>query len=267
MGRPEEAQSTVSAAAVSLRGLSKTFAGKLVLDGIDLEVAPGQVLGYLGANGAGKSTTIKILLGLVPHFQGEARVAGLDPRTDALAIKRIVGYVPENALLFEQLTVAEFLLFIGRLHDLDDALIQRRCDVFLEVFEIRDRLSSRIATLSKGMRQKVLLSSALVHSPRILFLDEPLSGLDVSATILVKTLIRGLADQGRTIFYSSHAMDVVQQVCDRIVILDEGRIAAQGTFAELSAQRSGSNLERIFAEVTSRGGEEERARRLFEAIA
>lgn len=256
-----------AAPAVTLRGLTKRYPGKLVLDGVDLDVAPGTVLGYLGANGAGKSTTIKILLGLVTDFTGEARVGAFDPRTDALEIKRIVGYVPENALLFEQLTVAELLLFVGRMHGLDDDLVRSRCDVFLEVFEIRDRLSTRIATLSKGMRQKVLLASALVHSPRVLFLDEPLSGLDVNATILVKTLIRGLADQGRTIFYSSHAMDVVQQVCDRIVILDGGKIAAQGTFAELSSARHGSNLERIFADVTSRGGEEERARRLFEAIA
>jgi ABC-2 type transport system ATP-binding protein len=251
---------------VDIRGLKKDYGGKIVLDGIDLSVGHGQIVGYLGANGAGKSTTIKILLGLVRDYRGEVRVAGFDPRTEALEIKKCVGYVPENAILYEQLTIAEFLLFVGRMQGLEDALIEHRSDEMLAAFELSDRLGSRIATLSKGMRQKVLLTSALLHAPQILFVDEPLSGLDVNASILIKTVFRGLADRGRTIFYSSHVMDVVQQICDRIVILDAGRIAAQGTFAELSAARSGGTLEKIFAEVTSHGGEEERAARVFAAL-
>lgn len=252
---------------VELRGLRHAYGSKVVLDGIDLLVAPGQIVGYLGGNGAGKSTTIKILLGLVRGFHGEARVLGLDPRTHPTEIRALVGYVAENALLYEQLSIAEHLLFVGRLHGLDDALIARRATAMLETFELLERLDARIATLSKGMRQKVLLTSALLHAPKVLFVDEPLSGLDANAQVLVKSLFRGLADRGATIFYSSHVLDVVQKICDRIVILDGGRIAAQGTFAELSSARGDANLERIFVEVTSTGDEEERARKLFEALA
>ena len=251
---------------ISLHGLRKSFGGKVVLDGIDLEVERGRIVGYLGANGAGKSTTIKILMGLVGDFTGDVRVAGLDPRTHALEIKARVGYVPENAVLYETLTTAEYLLFVGRMHGLTDDLIRSRAERMLEAFELSDRISSRIGTLSKGMRQKALLTSALLHAPDVLFVDEPLSGLDVNAAILVKSVFRGLADSGRTILYSSHVMDVVQQICDRIVILDAGRIAAQGTFDELSRARSGLNLESIFAEVTSRGGEEARARAIVESL-
>jgi ABC-2 type transport system ATP-binding protein len=252
--------------AVDLRGLGKRFGGHVVLDGIDLAVARGTILGYIGPNGAGKSTTVKILCGLTPDFEGEARVLGLDPRADPLAVKRRIGYVPENAVLYELLTVAEFLRLVGRLHGLDDALVRRRAETFLEVFELGERLGARIQTLSKGMRQKVLLTSALLHDPELVFLDEPLSGLDVNATILVKELIRALAAAGKTVFYCSHVMDVVERVCDRIAILDGGKLVAQGSFEELQAARGGGSLEQIFARLTSAGGQEDAARRLVAAL-
>jgi len=253
-------------AVVELRGLRKKFGERVVLEGIDLAVERGTVLGYIGPNGAGKSTTVKILCGLAPEFEGEARVLGLDPRADPLAVKRKIGYVPENAVLYELLTVAEFLLLVGRLHALDDELVKKRATTFLEVFELSDRLGARIQTLSKGMRQKVLLTSALLHDPEVVFLDEPLSGLDVNATILVKELIRALANAGKTVFYCSHVMDVVERVCDRIVILDGGRLVAQGTFEELQAARGGGSLEQIFARLTSAGGQEERVQKLIAAL-
>src|SRR5262245_65401228 len=162
--------------AIELRGLRKRFGERVVLDGIDLVVERGAILGYIGPNGAGKSTTVKILCGLTPSFEGEARVLGLDPRADPLAVKRKIGYVPENAALYELLTVAAFLLLVGRLHGLEDELVQRRATTFLEVFELSDRLGARIQTLSKGMRQKVLLTSALLSDPEVAFLDAPLSG-------------------------------------------------------------------------------------------
>jgi len=252
--------------AIEIRGLRKAFGARSVLEGIDLDVERGTVLGYIGPNGAGKSTTVKILCGLMPTFQGEVRVAGIDPRADPVALKRRIGYVPENAILFELLTVAEFLLLVGRLHELDDELTKRRALEFLEVFEIGDRLRSRIQTLSKGMRQKVLLTSALLSDPEIVFLDEPLSGLDVHSTILVKELIRALARSGKTVFYCSHVMDVVERVCDRIAILEGGRIAALGSFEELQAQRGGGSLEQIFARLTSSGDQVEQAQRLLAAL-
>jgi ABC-2 type transport system ATP-binding protein len=252
--------------AVELRALSKRYGDRTVLDAIDLTLERGTILGYIGPNGAGKSTTVKILCGLLPGFEGEVRVLGLDPRADPLAVKRRIGYVPENAVLYELLTVAEFLLLVGRLHGLEDELVKRRATAFLEVFELSDRLGARIQSLSKGMRQKVLLTSALLHDPELVLLDEPLSGLDVNATILVKELIRALAKAGKTVFYCSHVMDVVERVCDRIAILDGGKLVAQGTFEELQAARGGGSLEQIFARLTSAGGQEEQAQKLIAAL-
>jgi ABC-2 type transport system ATP-binding protein len=252
--------------AIELRGLRKSFGPKRVLDGIDLTVERGTILGYIGPNGAGKSTTVKILCGLLADFEGEVRVLGLDPRADPVAVKRRIGYVPENAYLFEQLTVAEHVLLVGRLHGLADALVKRRAERFLEQFELADRLGSRIATLSKGMRQKLLLTSGLLHDPELVVLDEPLSGLDVNATILVKELIRALAAAGKTVFYCSHVMDVVERVCDRIAILDGGKLVAQGTFEELQRAQGGGSLEHIFAQLTSEGGQAEKAQALLEAL-
>jgi ABC-2 type transport system ATP-binding protein len=251
---------------IDVRGLSKRYDQNVVLDGIDLSVAAGEIVGYVGPNGAGKSTTIRILTGLTQEFEGEVRVAGFDPRKDAIEIKRRIGYVAENAILYESLTVAEFLLFVGRMHGLDDSLIERRAEPCLVEFELAERLLSRISELSKGMRQKVLLTAALLHAPRILFLDEPLSGLDVNAQILVKEVLRRLARSGRTILFSSHVMDVVERLCDRIVILHGGKIVAQGTFDELAASLRGSSLEVIFASVTGDSDSEARAQRLVDAL-
>lgn len=252
--------------AVELRGLRKSYGARVVLGGIDLAVARGTVLGYIGPNGAGKSTTVKILCGLMPSYEGEVRVLGLDPSAQPLEVKRRIGYVPENAVLFEQLTVAEHLLLVGRLHGLEEELLKRRATKFLELFELGDRLGARIAPLSKGMRQKVLLTSALLHDPELVVLDEPLSGLDVNATILVKELIKALAESGKTVFYCSHVMDVVERVCDRIAILDGGGIVAQGTFEELQAAQGGGSLEKIFAQLTSEGGQAEKARALLAVL-
>ena len=256
----------MSSPSILVRGLGKSFGGKPVLRGIDLAIEPGRVLGYIGANGAGKTTTVRILTGLLDDFEGTVEVAGHDVRTSPLEVKARIGYVPENAALYDALSVREFLLLVGRLHELPDAVSLRRMDELLAAFGLSERIASRLSALSKGMRQKVLISSALLHDPQVIFLDEPLSGLDVASTILVKTLIRALADRGRTVFYCSHMMDVVERVCDRIVILSEGRIVADGTFEELSAARSGGSLERIFAELTGAGGEEALAQRVVAAL-
>lgn len=253
--------------AISFRGLRKRFDSNVVLDGIDLEVRAGEIVGYVGPNGAGKSTTLKILLGLMPEFEGEVRVAGFDPRTQPLEIKRRVGYVAENAILYEPLTVAEFLFFVGRVHGIDDARIETRALACLTAFELDSRVSSRISELSKGMRQKVLLTAALLSAPPILFLDEPMSGLDVHSQLLVKEVVRRLAKSGRAILFSSHAMAVVERLCDRIAILNEGKIAALGTFEELSRTQLGGSLEGIFASVTGDGDVEARARDVVDALA
>jgi ABC-2 type transport system ATP-binding protein len=252
--------------AVELRGFTKRYGERSVVNAVDLVVQRGQIVGYLGRNGAGKSTTIKALMGFLDAWEGEVRVLGLDPRTQAKEIKARVGYVPENAALYEQLTVAEHLLLVARLFALDATVARTRAESLLAGFDLLDRVDARIGSLSKGMRQKLLITSALLHAPQVLFLDEPLSGLDAHAAVLVKKLLRALADQGWTIFYSSHALDVVQQVCDRIIILDEGKVVAAGTYDELARTSGARNLEGLFTQLTDRGDEESRLASILQGL-
>ena len=182
-------------------------------------------------------------------------------------MKRRIGYVPESAVLYEALTVGETLSLVGRLHGVEESTVRRRGEEMLEAFDLSTRIHSRIATLSKGMRQKVLLACALLHDPDVLFLDEPLSGLDVASAMFVKALLRSLAQRGRAIFFSSHVMDVVERLCDRIAILDRGRIVAQGTYEELSEAGRRGTLERVFAELTRREEIPDDARRVERILA
>ena len=239
----------ITAPIIELRNLVKSYGEVPVLNGINLSVDAGQVVGYIGPNGAGKSTTLKILIGMLPDFTGEATVLGMDVRTAALDIKRRIGYVPENAALYDSLTPLEYLQFVGQLHELDPDHIERKALDLLRLFQLADNAHARMTTFSKGMRQKVLLISGLLHNPDVIFLDEPLSGLDANAVVLVKEIIRQLANTGKTIFYSSHIMDVVEKISDRIIIINKGQIIADGTFAELQHQRPES-LEQLFAQMT-----------------
>jgi ABC-2 type transport system ATP-binding protein len=236
------------------------------LDGVSFSLRAGEIVGYIGPNGAGKTTTLRIVGALDPEFGGEVRVAGFDPRTQPLEVKRRVGYLPENAVLYEMLTAAEFLLFVGRMHGLADEVIRSRGGELLEILDLGARLDSRIASLSKGMRQKLLLASALLHNPSILVLDEPLSGLDVNAALLIKGLMRALADSGRAILFSSHVMDVVERLCDRIAILNGGQVVATGSFEELASSLRGGSLEGIFASLTGDGDADERIARAMRAL-
>jgi ABC-2 type transport system ATP-binding protein len=232
------------------RGLRKVYAKQVVLKGIDLAVQPGELIGYIGPNGAGKSTTIKILCGLIPEFEGEASVFGLDVRRDAVAIKRKIGYIPENAALYENLTPLEYLLFVGQLHGLPEATTAKKAAELLRLFDLDKAQNNRMAAFSKGMRQKVLLISGLLHNPDLLFLDEPLSGLDANAVILVKEILMQLKQSGKTIFYSSHIMEVVEKLSDRIIIIHQGQLIANGSFQELSRDAQHGSLEKIFTELT-----------------
>lgn len=234
---------------IQLRNVYQSYGSTPVLKGIDLSVSAGQVVGYIGPNGAGKSTTLKILIGMLPDFTGEVTVLGMDVKTQSLEIKRRIGYVPENAALYDSLTPMEYLSFLGQLYELDPAQIEPKALELLRLFQLADYANARMTTFSKGMRQKVLLISGMLHNPDVIFLDEPLSGLDANAVVLVKAIIRQLANSGKTIFYSSHIMDVVEKISDRIIILAQGQVVAQGSFAELQQQNSGS-LEQLFAQLT-----------------
>lgn len=248
---------------IQLRDLRKHYNGQVVLKGIDLDVFPGEIIGYIGPNGAGKSTTIKILIGMLADFQGEVRVLGHDIREEPLEVKKRIGYVPENAALYEVLTPEEYLTFIGRLYRMDDADIARKAADLLNLFGLSAHAAARMNTFSKGMRQKVLLISGLIHNPDVVFFDEPLSGLDANAVILVKEILAQLRAAGKTIFYSSHLMDVVEKISDRIVILNGGQVIANGTFDELKAQAHSGTLERIFQGLT---GDDESAAKAAEFI-
>lgn len=235
---------------ISIKGLKKSYGTNQVLNGIDLDIYPGQVIGYIGPNGAGKSTTVRILIGLDAQFEGEVSLKGHNVKSDALAIKKIIGYVPEQAEMYEVLTPMEFLELVGSLHHMDKTVLEDRATRMLSFFGLEPHKDQRIDTFSKGMRQKVLLISGLIHNPEIIFLDEPLSGLDANSVIMVKEIIARLAAEGKTIFYSSHMMDIVEKVSDRIVLINQGQIIADGPFEELKAQ-SGNSLEQIFSSLTS----------------
>jgi ABC-2 type transport system ATP-binding protein len=236
---------------IELKNVIKSYGAKTVLKGIDLEIYPGQIIGYIGPNGAGKSTTVKILCGLISDYEGSVRIKGLDPQKDLLAIKSMIGYIPELAEMYEVLTPYEFLEFIGQLYHMPHELIEQRMSGILRVFGIEENMHQRMDTFSKGMRQKVLIASGIMHDPEIIILDEPLSGLDANSVIIVKEMLSGFARQGKTVFYCSHMMDIVEKVSDRIVLINEGRVIANGSFAELQHDRGNNSLETIFSELTS----------------
>jgi ABC-2 type transport system ATP-binding protein len=250
---------------IQIQNLHKYYGTTHVLKGINLAVEAGQVVGYIGPNGAGKSTTLKTLIGLLTDYAGEVRVLGCNVKTDPIAVKSRIGYVPENAALYDTLTPMEYLQFIGQLYGMDEETLERRAFELLKLVELTDYVDARMTTFSKGMRQKVLLISGLLHNPEILFLDEPLSGLDANAVVLVKALIRQLADAGKTVFYSSHLMDVVEKISDRIIIINSGQIIADGTFAELQQQHSGS-LEQLFGQLTGSDDQQDVAAEFIQTL-
>lgn len=234
---------------IQIDNLSKFFGKKQVLHDISLHIQPGQVIGYIGPNGAGKSTTVRILAGLDDNFKGSVKIKGIDVKENPLAVKRIIGYIPELADLYDVLTPLEFLLLVGRLHDMDDAQIEERAGRMLDFLGLKNQLHERMDTFSKGMRQKVLLVSGLLHNPEILFMDEPLSGLDANAVILVKEIILRLVEQGKTIIYCSHNMDTVEKISNRIILIAEGKVVADGNFQELK-RNEGDTLEKLFSQLT-----------------
>jgi len=251
---------------IVLEKLTKSFGEKKVLKGVDLTVSAGHVLGYIGPNGAGKTTTVKILVGMLDGFGGTARVCGFDVAREPLEVKRRIGYVPEAGALYEALTPMEFLSLIGRLFNLPARKLEEKAVELLRIFGLAEERDKRMTTFSKGMKQKVLIIAGLIHNPQVIFLDEPLAGLDANSTVVVKELIANLASAGRTVFYCSHMMDIVERVCDRIAIVDEGRIVADGTFKSLQSQVKAASLERIFTQLTSEGGHEQVARDFVRVI-
>ncbi len=221
-----------------------------ILKGINLEVYPGQIIGYIGPNGAGKSTTVKILLGIINKYRGEVRIFGKNILEDRVDYKRRIGYVPETAEIYENLTAQEYLTFLGDIYDLDSEKTEERAQRLMELFGIKEHYHSRISSYSKGMKQKLLIISSMIHNPDILFLDEPLGGLDANSVMIFKEILALLAKQGKTIFYSSHIMEIVEKISDRILLINNGQIVADGTFEQLKEMSMEGSLEQIFNQLT-----------------
>jgi ABC-2 type transport system ATP-binding protein len=235
---------------ISTTNLSKSYGDKRALDRLTLRVEPGEILGFLGPNGAGKSTTVKILTGLLTPDSGTASVAGFDVREQPLEAKRRFGYVPEQPVLYDSLTADEYLDLVGSLYHLDANASRARRGELRELFGLGDARDQRVQEYSKGMRQKVVIAAALLHRPEVLILDEPLDGLDANTALVMKELLRKLAAQGKTIMFSSHILEVVERICTRIVIINNGRFLAQGTSSEICAQAGAKTLDEAFAKLT-----------------
>jgi ABC-2 type transport system ATP-binding protein len=233
-----------------LKDLKKSYGVKEVLQGIDLTVTRGQIIGYIGPNGAGKSTTIKILLGLEEGYSGTIEIFGEKIIGNQMDYKRKIGYVPEIAELYDNLSAMEYLTFIGELYGMDIKQADEKAQKLMKVFGLEEVYHSRISSYSKGMRQKVLIISSLLHNPELLFLDEPLNGLDANSVMVFKEILAQLASQGKTIFYSSHIMDVVEKISNRIILINGGKIVADGSFLELKEQNMEGSLEQIFNQLT-----------------
>ncbi len=254
-------------AVIEIEDLHMSFGTKEVLKGISLKVYPGQIIGYIGPNGAGKSTTIKIILGLLEGYTGDIKISGKKISEDSIEYKRKIGYVPESAEVYDTLTAREYLTFIGELYGKEPDQIEKKAKRLMKIFGIEEVFNSRISSYSKGMKQKVILISSLLHNPNILFLDEPLSGLDANSVIVVKEILAELARQGKTIFYSSHIMDVVEKISNRIILLRDGEILADGSFEKLREKSQDGSLEQIFNQLTGFSEHQSMAKEFVSIIA
>ncbi|MCE1253892.1 MAG: ABC transporter ATP-binding protein [Anaerolineae bacterium] len=237
--------------------LTHQYGNFKAVNDLNLDVFSGELFGFLGPNGAGKSTTMKILAGLLQPTSGSALVAGYDIHKDTINAKKAVGFMPDELALYEKLTGNEFLRFIGGLYGLSDTEIKNRCKPLLDMLGLEEKKDQLIQGYSHGMRQKIGLACALLHDPKVLLLDEPLSGLDPRAARLVKDVLRAFCQQGGTVMLSTHTLEIAERMCDRIGIINHGELIAVGRMDELRAGNhgdSGSSLEDIFLQLT--GGEE-----------
>lgn len=234
---------------LEVKNLTKRFRGLTAVDNVSFHIHPGEILGYLGPNGSGKSTTVKIITGLLEPSEGEVLLHGRTLVDDPIAFKARLGYVPEEPYLYTHLSGAEYLIFIARLRSIPYQTALTRAAELLRLFQLHDARNSPMATYSKGMRQRVLLAAALLHDPELLILDEPFSGLDVNAALLLRGLLEVFAAEGKMILFSSHVLEVVEKVCSRVVILYKGKVVLQDTIENVKASLT-PDLQQVFAQVT-----------------
>jgi len=234
---------------LELRSVTKRYPGLTAVNDVSFTARAGEVTGYLGPTGSGKSTTLKMITGLIDPSDGQILFRGEPIGRDPMAYRRLLGYVPEEPHLYPHLTGAEYLEMVGQLRRLDEASLANKIDGFLRLLSLQEDRHTPISSYSKGMRQKVLLAAALLHNPELVLLDEPFSGLDVNSALVLRDLIRQLAARGKVVLFSSHEMETVERVCQRIVILHKGRVVANDSIEQLRALMSLPTLEEIFSQL------------------
>lgn len=234
---------------LEVRGLSKRFRGVPVVDSVSFAVRVGEITGYLGPNGSGKSTTLKMITGLMEATSGDVLFDGRPIERDLMAHKRRMGYVPEEPHLYSHLSGLEYLTMVGQLRGLPEKSSAERIDGFLRLLGLHGDRNVPISAYSKGMRQKVLLSAALLHNPQLLLLDEPFSGLDVGSALVLRSLIRELAARGKVVLFCSHELETVERVCSHVVILHRGKVIADDSIEHLRTLMEAPSLEAVFSQL------------------
>jgi ABC-2 type transport system ATP-binding protein len=240
---------------IEFKNVSKRFGARVAVDRLSLTVNPGEVVGFLGPNGAGKSTSLKMLVGLLPIDSGSISVCGLNNVTDSIAVRQLIGYIPDRPFVYDKLTALEFLHFVGELYHMDEGDRRQRSPDMLRLFGLADRGDELIASFSHGMKQRLVMAAALLHRPKVLVVDEPMVGLDPQGAKLVKAVFRAAAHQhGMTVFLSTHSLDTAEEVCDRVGIILDGQLTAFGAVGELRDRVAGDHdLESIFLRITGAG--------------
>jgi ABC-2 type transport system ATP-binding protein len=245
---------------LEIKGLTKYYRNVAVVDDVSFAVRPGEITGYLGPNGSGKSTTVKMITTLLEPSRGHVLLDGRDIRDDLVGFKQRLGYVPEEPILYSYMTGLEYLQLIGRLRSLPDSLVERKANALLELFSLHAHRHAPISAYSKGMKQRVLISAALLHDPDVLILDEPLSGIDVTSAQLFQHLLDELARQGKIILYISHVLEVVEKVCAQVVIIYKGKIRAADSVEKMRDLMNLPSLVEIFAQLAEERDLEQIAR-------
>ncbi len=239
---------------IKLTNVSKSYAKSqtLAVDNLSLEIHDGEIFGFLGPNGAGKSTTIKMITGILEPTEGSILVDGINMAENPVVAKSRLGFVPDNHESYETLKGIEYLNFIGTMYNVESAVLKAKIEEYAAIFELTDALPNMISSYSHGMKQKLMVIAALIHNPKVWILDEPLTGLDPQSAYQLKRLMRKHADEGNTVFFSSHVIDVVEKVCDRIGIINHGKLVAVDTLDNIRADENVS-LESIFLTITNDG--------------
>ncbi len=251
---------------LKVKNITKVYSHNPVVSNISFELHPGEIVGYLGPNGAGKSTTVKMIVGLLEPTSGKIFYKGKDINDNIIKYKQSIGYVPEESAIYSHLSGFEYIQLVGRLRGMDDITIEKKAEPLLEILNVYNNMHFYISSYSKGMKQKILIISALLHNPEILILDEPLSGLDVSSILILKKLLKKLAEAGKIILFSSHILEVIEGICDRVIIIHRGKILANDSVENLRLLSKKPSLEKVFNSLVLKEDTDKEAEKLFDII-